>query len=173
MAIRDIVLMGDPVLRTAAEEVTVFDDALRSLVRDMFETMYHADGIGLAAPQIGLSTRIIVVDLRRQEDEDLEPHRIALINPVVVWEGDELHKQTEGCLSIPGHEEVVQRPTEVRVEGKDPHGNEVVVEADDLFARALQHEIDHINGVLFLDRVSPLKRRMLLKKWKKLEAEAE
>jgi peptide deformylase len=173
MAIRDIVLMGDPVLRTAAEEVTVFDDALRSLVRDMFETMYHADGIGLAAPQIGLSTRIIVVDLRRQEDEDLEPHRIALINPVVVWEGDELHKQTEGCLSIPGLEEVVQRPTEVRVEGKDPHGNEVVVEADDLFARALQHEIDHINGVLFLDRVSPLKRRMLLKKWKKLEAEAE
>ena len=173
MAIRDIVLMGDPVLRTEAEEVTVFDDALRSLVRDMFETMYHADGIGLAAPQIGVPTRIIVVDLRRQEDEDLEPHRIALINPVVSWEADETHKQTEGCLSIPGLEEVVQRSTEVRVEGKDPQGNEVVVEADDLFARALQHEIDHINGILFLDRVSPLKRRMLLKKWKKLEAEAK
>jgi len=173
MAIRDIVLMGDPVLRTEAEEVTVFDDALRSLVRDMFETMYHADGIGLAAPQIGLSTRVIVVDLRREEDEDLEPHRVALINPVVSWEGDETHKQTEGCLSIPGLEEVVQRPVEVRVEGKDPHGKDLVLEADDLFARALQHEIDHVNGVLFLDRVSPLKRRMLLKKWKKLEAEAK
>lgn len=173
MAIRDIVYLGDPVLRTEAEEVAAFDDDLRALVRDMFETMYHADGIGLAAPQIGLSTRVIVVDLRRQDEDDPDPGRIALVNPVVTWESREVEKQTEGCLSIPGLEEVVQRPAAVTVEGKDPEGHDVVIEADELLARALQHEIDHINGILFVDRVSPLKRRILLKKWKKIEAEAE
>jgi peptide deformylase len=170
VAIRDIVLMGDPVLRTEAEDVTEFGDELRALVRDMFETMYHADGIGLAAPQIGLSKRVIVVDLRRQ-DEALEKQRVALVNPVVTWESPDVEKQSEGCLSIPGLEEVVQRPAAVRVEGRDPAGNEVAIDADELYARALQHEIDHINGILFVDRVSPLKRRILLKKWKKLEAE--
>lgn len=172
MAIHDIVYMGDPALRTEAAEVTVFDDNLRALVRDMFETMYHADGIGLAAPQIGLSTRVIVVDLRRQDEDDPEPQRIAIVNPVVTWESKKVEKQTEGCLSIPGLEEVVRRPAQVRVEGQDPDGNDIVIEADDLFGRALQHEIDHIDGILFVDRVSPLKRRMLLKKWKKIEAEA-
>ncbi len=174
MAIREIVLMGDPVLRTEADEVTEFDDGLRALVRDMYETMYHADGIGLAAPQIGLAKRVIVVDLRRRdEDENGERERVALVNPKVTWSSEDTAKQSEGCLSIPGLEEVVQRPVSIRVEARDPHGNEVVIEADDLFARALQHEIDHIDGILFLDRVSPLKRRMLMKKWKKLEAERE
>ena len=172
MAIREIVYMGDPVLRAEAEEITVFDENLRTLVRDMFETMYHADGIGLAAPQIGVSTRVIVVDLRRRDEDDPEPQQVALVNPVVTWESKELAKQSEGCLSIPGLEDVVQRPVSVRVEGKDPDGNDIVIEADDLFARALQHEIDHIDGILFVDRISPLKRRMLLKKWKKIEAEA-
>lgn len=164
--VHEIVLMGDPVLRTEAGEVQTFDDDLQTLVRDMFETMYHADGIGLAAPQIGISTRVIVVDLRR-EDQDDEP--LALVNPVVTWRSEATHKQSEGCLSIPGLEEVVERPAEVRVEAHDPKGNQLSIEADDLLARALQHEIDHLDGVLFLDRVSPLKRRMLLKKWKKLE----
>ena len=161
--------MGDPVLRQTADEVVDFDDELQALVRDMFETMYHAEGIGLAAPQIGLSKRIIVVDLRAQEGE--EPRKVAVINPVVVWQSDETEKESEGCLSIPGLEELVNRPASVRVEGKDPEGKDLVVEADGLFARALQHEIDHVNGILFLDRVSPLKRKMLLKKWKKLQAE--
>ncbi|MDX1494428.1 MAG: peptide deformylase [Longimicrobiales bacterium] len=169
MALREIVLMGDPVLRQTADEVVDFDDELQALVRDMFETMYHAEGIGLAAPQIGLSKRIIVVDLRAQEGE--EPRKVAVINPVVVWQSDETEKESEGCLSIPGLEELVNRPASVRVEGKDPEGKDLVVEADGLFARALQHEIDHVNGILFLDRVSPLKRKMLLKKWKKLQAE--
>ena len=172
MAIREIVYMGDPLLRAEAEEVTVFDENLRTLVRDMFETMYHEDGIGLAAPQIGVSTRVIVVDLRRRGEDDPEPQQVALVNPVVTWESKELAKQSEGCLSIPGLEDVVQRPVSVRVEGKDPDGNDIVIETDDLFARALQHEIDHIDGILFVDRISPLKRRMLLKKWKKIEAEA-
>ena len=170
MAIRDIVLMGDPVLREEGEEVTTFDADLKALVRDMYETMYHADGIGLAAPQIGLSKRIIVVDLRRQEDED-DPPQIALVNPVVTWSSKEKHKQSEGCLSIPGLEEVVERPVAVTVVAKDADGNDVRVDAEDLFARALQHEIDHLDGILFLDRVSPLKRKMLLKKWKKLETQ--
>lgn len=174
MTIREIVLLGDPVLRREAGAVTVFDDDLRAFVRDMFETMYHADGIGLAAPQVGHSTRVIVVDLHRGDhdrDEEEEDRRIALVNPEVVWSSDETDKQSEGCLSIPGLEEVVRRPVAVRVEGKDPDGNNVMVEADELYGRALQHEIDHVNGILFLDRVSALKRKMLLKKWKKLEAE--
>lgn len=171
MSVREIVLMGDPVLREVAEEVEAFDDGLRALIRDMFETMYHAEGIGLAAPQIGISSRVLVIDLRREDEYDDE--QIALVNPRLTWQSDDLKKQSEGCLSIPGLEEVVERPAEVRVEGKDPEGNPVSLAADDLLARALQHEIDHLDGVLFLDRVSPLKRRMLLKKWKKLEAEEE
>ncbi len=162
-------MLGDPVLRQKAEEITVFDDELRSLVRDMFETMYHADGVGLAAPQVGVSVRVLVVDPRREDDE--ESHRIALVNPVVTWMSEELEKQAEGCLSIPGLEEVVERPAAVTVEARDPDGNEIVVQGSDLFGRALQHEIDHLEGILFLDRVSPLKRRMLMKKWRKQEAE--
>lgn len=96
---------------------------------------------------------------------------MAVVNPHVVWASDEEDKESEGCLSIPGLEEVVTRPVSVRVEGQDPDGKDIVVEADGLFARALQHEIDHVDGILFIDRVSPLKRKMLLKKWKKLEEE--
>ena len=169
MPIRDIVLLGDPVLRTTTEEVTEFDAELRSLVRDMFETMYHAEGVGLAAPQVGVSKRVLVVDLRREDRPDT---RLALVNPRITWTSTDTAKEPEGCLSIPGLEEIVQRPVRVRVEAADPEGREVTVEADALFARALQHEIDHLEGVLFLDRVSALKRRMLLKKWRKLEAEA-
>ena len=152
--------MGDPVLRAEAEFVEDFDERLVALVQDMFETMYHAEGIGLAAPQVGISTGVIVVDLRR-EDEDDQP--LAIVNPSITWHSKKTHKKPEGCLSIPGLEEVVERFTAVRVEGFDPDGNAISVEADDLLARALQHEIDHIHGVLFLDHLSPLKRRMLLK----------
>ncbi|HSW31045.1 MAG TPA: peptide deformylase [Longimicrobiales bacterium] len=165
MAIRDIVLMGDPVLRTRAEEVTSFDDELRTLVRDMFETMYHAEGIGLAAPQVGVSKRVMVVDLRREEEPEA---RVALVNPVVTWASSELDKEAEGCLSIPGIEDVVVRPWAVKVTGFDPKGRPVSLEAEELFSRAIQHEIDHVDGILFLDRLSPLKRRMQMRKWKKL-----
>ena len=168
MAFREIVLMGDPVLRTEAEPVKAFDDDLRSLVRDMFETMYHADGIGLAAPQVGILKRVLILDLRREDEPEI---KVALVNPTVTWASPETDKQTEGCLSIPGMEEVVTRPWAVRVEGVDPEGNPVVIEADDLYSRVLQHEIDHLDGILFPDRVSALKRRMLMKKWKKQQAE--
>lgn len=170
MPVREIVLLGDPILRRPGEEVTEFDDGLRALVRDMYETMYSAEGIGLAAPQVGVSKRVIVVDLRR---EDLPGAHVAIVNPVVTWKSDEVRKEAEGCLSIPGIEDLVERAWAVKIEGLDPRGKPVSVEADEMFARALQHEIDHIEGILFLDRLSPLKRRMALKKWKKLQEEAE
>ncbi|MGD2069440.1 MAG: peptide deformylase [Gemmatimonadota bacterium] len=167
--IREIVLLGDPVLRTPADEVEAFDDELRQLVEDMFETMYHAEGIGLAAPQVGISRRVLVVDVRDEENGDRG--RLALVNPEVVDASPETDKAPEGCLSIPGIEDVVERPCRVEIRGYDPSGREVRMDAEDLFGRALQHEIDHLDGVLFLDRVSPLKRKLLLKKWKKLRAE--
>ncbi len=169
MAIRDIVLLGDEVLRTPGEEIAEFDDDLSSLVDDMWETMYHAEGIGLAAPQIGVSLRLCVVDVR--EEDHPEVRRLALVNPVVSDAGKKTDKAPEGCLSIPGLEEVVSRPECVTVTGFTPDGEPVEVEAEGLLARALQHEIDHLDGILFIDRVSPLKRRMLLKKWKKSQEE--
>jgi len=175
MSVRPIVLLGDPVLRRPASNVGDFDDHLRSVVEDMLETMYHADGIGLAAPQIGLSQRILVVDVRgrmeNEEEDSEEVGPIALVNPRVTRASDETERASEGCLSIPGLEEIVERPAKVVIEGFDPDGNDVLVEAADLYSRALQHEIDHLDGVLFLDRVSPLKRRMLLKKWQKSKDE--
>ena len=171
MAIHDILLLGDPVLRRPAEEVETFDEALAALVHDMFETMYHAEGVGLAAPQIGISRRILVVDVRARDEGG--PGRLALVNPEVVSTSDETERSPEGCLSIPGLEEVVERPFTVEVRARNVHGEPVRFEADALLARALQHEIDHLDGILFLDRVSPLKRKMLLAKWKKLREEAE
>lgn len=167
--VREIVLMGDPVLRQRATPVDVFDDELETLVADMYETMYHAEGIGLAANQIGIARQVLVVDIR--DEKDAAAGRMALINPRIVMVTDDLDKESEGCLSIPGLEEVVERPWGVRVEGVDVKGKPVSVEAEALLARALQHEIDHLEGILFIDRVSPLKRRMLLQKWKKAKAE--
>jgi len=170
VAVREIVLMGDPVLREVARDVAEFDDGLRTLVRDMFETMYHAEGIGLAAPQVGIPLRVLVIDLRREDEDD---QQIAIVNPRLTWQSEETARQSEGCLSIPGLEEVVERPAQIQVEGHDPHGKPIRFEAEELLARAFQHEIDHLDGILFLDRISPLKRRMLLKKWKKQSEEEE
>ena len=167
--VREIVIMGDPVLRQRAAPIVAFDDELARLVDDMFETMYHAEGIGLAANQVGVAKQVLVVDIR--DEKDAAAGRMALINPRIVMVSDDLDREAEGCLSIPGLEEVVERPWGVRVEAMDVKGEPVSVEADALLARALQHEIDHLEGILFLDRVSPLKRRMLLQKWKKAKAE--
>ena len=165
MAIHEIVLLGDDVLRREAEPVETFDAELEELAEDMFETMYHAEGVGLAAPQIGISRRICVVDVR---DEELdEGGRVVLVNPEVVEASKQTDKASEGCLSIPGLDEYVTRPARVVVRAQDVKGETFEVEADELFGRAIQHEIDHLDGILFIDRVSPLKRRMLLKKWKK------
>lgn len=161
MSVREIRLLGDPALREEAEPVERVDEEVRELVRDLLETMYAADGIGLAAPQVGVPLRVFVYDLR---DPDVPAG--ALINPEILErEGSE--KGEEGCLSIPGLTELVERAERVVVRGLDAEGEEVRIEATGLLSRCLQHETDHLDGILFLDRVSPLKRRMLLKKWSK------
>lgn len=168
MAVREIVLLGDPVLRRKAEEVEAFDDDLRALVDDLFTSMAAAEGAGLAAPQIGVSKRVLVVDVRHVTGEHA---RVALVNPRVVDESPEEDKDAEGCLSIPGVSEVVRRPARVTIEGFDPAGEPLRVDADGLYSRALQHEIDHLDGILFVDHLSPLKRRLLLQKYRKLREE--
>jgi peptide deformylase len=163
MAVRDIRVLGDPALRARCEEVDTVDDEVRRLVDDLVETMHAADGIGLAAPQVGVPLRVFVYDVR---DPEIEPG--ALINPRIVEAGGTV-RDTEGCLSIPGFNETVERYATVVVEGLDREGREVRIEADDLLSRCLQHEHDHLDGVLFIDHLSPLKRRMLLNKWAKLD----
>lgn len=165
MAVLEIKRMGAKVLREKASPVDVVTDEIRVLIRDMFDTMYDAEGIGLAAPQVGISLRILVVDVAEEEGEERHVH--ALVNPVVVEAGLETGKETEGCLSIPGLEETVTRPLQVVVEALSPDGEPVRIEADGLLARALQHEVDHLDGVLFIDRLSSLKRGILLRKWRK------
>ncbi|HEU0077333.1 MAG TPA: peptide deformylase [Longimicrobiaceae bacterium] len=162
MSLLNIEMLGSEVLRIPAEEVAEVDDDLRRLIGDMFETMYRAEGVGLAAPQVGISRRVIVVDVH---DDEVKP--FALVNPRVVESSKETEKGEEGCLSIPGLSAAVERPAHVVVEGLDRDGNPLRVEGGGLLARCLQHEIDHLDGVLFIDRVGPLKRKMLLQKWKK------
>jgi peptide deformylase len=162
MPLLNIEMLGSEVLRTPAEEVAEVDDELRRLIGDMFETMYKAEGVGLAAPQVGISRRVIVVDVH---DDEVKP--FALVNPRLVESSKETEKGEEGCLSIPGLAAAVERAAHVVVEGLDRDGNPLRVEGGGLLARCLQHEIDHLDGVLFLDRVGPLKRKMLLQKWKK------
>jgi peptide deformylase len=169
MAIREIRILGDPVLRTPAQEVAEADEEVRVLVKDMLETMYSAQGVGLAAPQVGVSRRVIVVDVGDEETNGVGP--IALVNPKVLSASKKTDKGPEGCLSIPGLEEVVERPATVTVEGLDPGGEVVNLEVSGLLGRAIQHEIDHLDGVLFIDRVSPLKRKLLMRKWKKNKEE--
>jgi peptide deformylase len=169
MAVRRVALLGEEVLREPGVEVEAFDDELRRLVADMLETMYFAEGIGLAAPQIGVSQRVCVIDLR--DEDDPEAGRWVFVNPVIVESSAEEDKKPEGCLSIPEMEDVVTRPARVTVRGFDAEGQAIKVEAEELLARALQHEIDHLDGILFIDRLSTFKRRALLKKWKKSQQE--
>jgi peptide deformylase len=169
MAIRTIELLGSEALRTPAKEVETFDDDLRALVRDMFETMYHAEGAGLAAPQVNVPLRVFVFDLREEGRGRREP--VALVNPRIVESSSRTARGPEGCLSIPGVDEVVTRAASVVVEGFTPDGEPVGYEVSGHLARVFQHEIDHLDGVLFIDRISPLKRRMLLKRWQRLREE--
>lgn len=164
MSVREIRIMGDPVLRQKAEPLPAVDDETRRLIRDMFDTMYQEDGVGLAAPQVGVSQRVIVVDPR---EADVKP--LGIVNPVIVEAADDVDRGEEGCLSIPGLKDIVERAASIVVEGLDPDGNPLRLEADGLLARVLQHEVDHLDGVLFVDRVSPLKRKLLLKRWQKVK----
>lgn len=163
MPAREVRLLGDPVLRRTAQPVAQVTAETRALITDMFDTMYAEDGVGLAAPQVGVGQRVIVVDPRQ---EGVTP--FALVNPVILERSSEVERAEEGCLSIPGLQEIVERPARVKVSGLDPDGASVSMEAEGLLGRVLQHEIDHLDGILFLDRVGPLKRKLLVDKWKKL-----
>jgi len=172
MAIRRIYETPDPVLRQISKPVEVFDDELKTLVEDMFETMYDAPGIGLAAVQVGIPIRLLVIDLQEPEEEGGEPVRDpkVFINPEILWHSDDEVPYTEGCLSVPEQYAEVMRPEKIRAKWRDVEGNAYEEEIDGLLAVCLQHEMDHLNGVLFIDHLSRLKRDMVLKKlakWRK------
>jgi peptide deformylase len=164
MAIRPILILPDPILRKASKPVARIDAKVKTLVSDMFDTMYDAPGIGLAAVQVGELVRVIVADPTRGEEEK-KP--VAMINPEIVWSSEEKEPYEEGCLSIPEELYEVERPVRIRVRYTDLEGEEHELEADGLFARVIQHEIDHINGVLFIDHLSRLKRERVTKKFAK------
>ncbi len=161
MTVRMLHLLGSPVLRQKSAAVPAVDDAVRRLVDDLLETMRAAKGVGLAANQIGVARRVAVVDI------GVDPPPLVLINPVIVERGDEEEAAEEGCLSIPEIFGEVTRSARVVVEALDQDGNRSRVEAHGYKARAIQHEIDHLDGILFLDHLSAVKRSLLLSKWKK------
>ena len=163
MPIRSITKYGEPVLHGPAEPVETIDDTIRSLLTDMVETMYAAPGIGLAAPQIGVPLRVIVIDLSVGEDRS---QLIQLVNPEFVLKDGE-QRQEEGCLSVPGYGGSPVRPARVEVKGLDPDGVERLYTGTDLLARAFCHEIDHLDGLLFVDRLSPLKRDLMKRRLRK------
>lgn len=169
MAIRDILIIPDKTLRQVSRPVERVDADIRKLVEDMFETMYDAPGIGLAAIQIGEPLRIVTMDLAKK-DEQKQPR--VFVNPEIVWSSEEKNVHEEGCLSIPEYYEEVERPARVRVKYLDLDGKEHEEQADGLFATCIQHEIDHLNGVLFIDHLSKLKRDRVIKKFTKIARHA-
>jgi peptide deformylase len=173
MAILPIVEVPDARLRETCAPVAEVNDAVRGIVADMFDTMYDAHGIGLAAIQVGIMQRIVVIDLQERELEEGEPREAAraphaFINPEITWVSDEESSYNEGCLSIPEQYAEVTRPTRCRVVWLDTDGARQEAEFDGLMSTCMQHEIDHLNGVLFIDHISRLKRGMLMKKLDKL-----
>lgn len=175
MAIRPIVEVPDPLLRQKSTPVETVDDELRALINDMFETMYAAPGIGLAAIQVGIPKRVLVIDLQEPEEEGGEPVRDprVFINPEIVEHSDQEVPYTEGCLSVPDQYADVDRPDRIKARWLDENGeaHEEVIEG--LLATCLQHEMDHLEGILFIDHLSRLKREMILKKLAKQRKEQE
>ena len=164
MSLLPIIIAPDPRLKTVASPVDEVDAEIRQLMNDMLETMYAAPGIGLAAPQVGRSSRVIVVDVANDEDDQAERAPICMANPELVWLSDEDQPHEEGCLSLPDHYAEVVRPGAIRVSYLDHENTPQELEADGLLATCIQHEIDHLDGILFVDHVSSLKRNMILRK---------
>ncbi|MHA6265277.1 peptide deformylase [Aliiroseovarius sp. CAU 1755] len=169
MSIKPILIHPDPRLKKVAEAVPDLSDELRQLADDMLETMYDAPGIGLAAPQVGVLTRLIVMDCVRDDSEPPQP--MIMFNPEVFLSSDDLNTYEEGCLSIPDQYAEVTRPKEVSVRWVDRDGNVQERDFDGLWATCVQHEIDHLNGKLFIDYLKPLKRQMITRKMQKLKRE--
>lgn len=164
MTIRPLVILPDPRLRLASEPVGPVTDEIRTLAADMLETMYDAPGVGLAAIQIGVPKRVVTIDTSKDEN-DRRPQ--VFLNPEIVWSSEEKRIYDEGCLSIPEYYGEVERPDRVRVRFRDLDGAEREIEADGLLATCIQHEIDHLDGVLFIDHLSKLKRDRVVKKFTK------
>jgi peptide deformylase len=170
MSVRKLVILPDQQLRLISAPVVAADKTLHALVDDMFATMYDAPGIGLAAIQIGVPSRVVTIDLARKDEK---PQPMAFINPEITWKSEEMNVYEEGCLSIPEYYEEVERPEKIRVKFRDIDFKEQEIEADGLLATCLQHEVDHLNGVLFIDYLSKLKRDRVVKKFTKLARQAE
>jgi peptide deformylase len=170
MALREIILLPDKRLRQVSDPVKTVDAEVRKLVADMFETMYEAPGVGLAAIQVGVPRRIVTADTAKKDEEK---HPQVFINPEIVWLSEEKSTYEEGCLSIPEYYEEVERPSQVKVKFTDLDGKAHEIEANGLLATVLQHEIDHLNGVLFIDHISKLKRDRVIKKFTKAAKRAD
>tara|TARA_B100000963_G_scaffold359495_1_gene386979 strand:+ start:897 stop:1421 length:525 start_codon:yes stop_codon:yes gene_type:complete len=161
MSLRKIVIEPDPILRDKSEIIEKVDDELRTLLDDMLETMYAAPGIGLAAVQIGILKRLIVIDISKDKEKK---NPLFLINPKIISRSKKTSVYEEGCLSLPGYFAEIERPAECRIKFVDYNGKEKELSADGLLATCIQHEVDHLNGVLFIDYLSKLKRDMIVKK---------
>ena len=170
MTVLEIKLIPDPVLRKKAEPVKVVTNDIISVLNDMAETMYDAPGIGLAANQVGILKRLIVMDCST-DDED--PNLIKMINPEIIFSSTKISELEEGCLSIPEHKSIVKRPSKIKVRFLNIQGSEEIIDAEGLLSACIQHEIDHLNGVLFVDHISRLKRDIILRKVKKQIRENE
>ena len=185
MSVRPIIEVPDPLLKTISTPVEAVTDETRALMDDMVETMYDANGIGLAAIQVGVSQRIVVMDISpdsEAQDDKAERYDLSgledegvryFVNPEITWASEETNNYKEGCLSVPGFYDDVERPAQCRVKFLDYHGVEQEIDCDGLLATCIQHELDHLNGIVFLDRLSRLKRQMILKKIRKAERDAD
>jgi peptide deformylase len=169
MAVLPILTAPDPVLKSKSKPVAAVDSRIAALMEDMLETMYKAPGIGLAAPQVGVLERVVVMDIGKTE-ETRSPIRMA--NPEIIWASDEDNTYEEGCLSVPEHYSNVVRPAEVKVRYVDETGKPQEIHANGLLATVVQHEMDHLDGILFIDHISALKRNMILRKLLKAKKEA-
>ncbi len=167
MALKPIIILPDRRLRLKSEPVAAVDDQIRALMDDMLETMYEAPGIGLAAIKIAVPKRVIVIDIARREDEGASPDPLCLADPEILWASEEESSCEEGCLSIPDYREEVFRPAKIKFGYLDRQGKRQEMDAEGLLATCVQHEIDHLNGVLFIDHISRLKRDRILKKFSK------
>ena len=165
-----IIKIPDPVLKQMAKEVSKVDDEIRVQMDRMLKAMYEAPGIGLAANQVGMLNRVIVMDIAQREDDTATRKPIVMANPEIIWRSEEPSIWEEGCLSIPGQYAEVERPLEVRVRYLDYEGKQQEQHFEALGSHCVQHEIDHLNGVLFIDHLSTLKRNMILKRYKKQQA---
>ena len=170
MSVLEIIKEPNPILRKEADNVLNVDDDIRKLMDNMLETMYQAPGIGLAAPQVGILKKVIVIDLSK-DDEPKKPFFI--VNPKIIWKSEELSSREEGCLSIPGHFAEVVRPKKCKLQYLDYNGKKQEVEADDLLSTCIQHEVDHCDGVLFIDYLSKLKKDMIIKRLIKAKQEKQ